>query len=113
MQEVKKMLRCTVCGYITDEPVEKCPKCGADKTMFEQLEESKKNIILKSRRTNHIHEEITTLMARTNKLAEEGTKENLDANCVKIFNRIKKDAYETIQMIKAELAAHVAKEKWG
>lgn len=34
-----KKWRCTVCGYIHegDEPPEKCPVCGADKSKFEEL----------------------------------------------------------------------------
>jgi rubredoxin len=34
-----KKWRCTVCGYIHvgDEPPEKCPVCGADKSKFEEI----------------------------------------------------------------------------
>jgi len=34
-----KSWRCTVCGYIHngDEPPEKCPVCGADKSLFEEI----------------------------------------------------------------------------
>ncbi len=34
-----KKWRCTVCGYIHDgdEPPEKCPVCGADKSLFEEI----------------------------------------------------------------------------
>lgn len=34
--------RCTVCGYIHEgpEPPDKCPVCGADKSMFEPVEDS-------------------------------------------------------------------------
>lgn len=37
-----KKWRCTVCGYIHtgDEPPEKCPVCGADKSMFEEITEA-------------------------------------------------------------------------
>ncbi len=36
-----KKWRCTVCGYIHngDEPPEKCPVCGADKSLFEEVVE--------------------------------------------------------------------------
>ena len=36
-----KKWRCLVCGYIHvgDEPPEKCPVCGADKSMFEEVVE--------------------------------------------------------------------------
>lgn len=38
-----KKWKCTVCGYIHtgDEPPEKCPVCGADKSKFVELEEEK------------------------------------------------------------------------
>ncbi len=38
-----KKWRCTVCGYIHtgDEPPDKCPVCGADKSMFEEVVEEK------------------------------------------------------------------------
>jgi hypothetical protein len=34
-----KKWRCTVCGYLHsgDEPPEKCPVCGADKSLFEEI----------------------------------------------------------------------------
>ena len=34
-----KSWRCTVCGYIHngDEPPDKCPVCGADKSLFEEI----------------------------------------------------------------------------
>jgi hypothetical protein len=37
-----KKWRCTVCGYIHvgDEPPEKCPVCGADKSKFEEVVEA-------------------------------------------------------------------------
>ena len=37
-----KKWRCTVCGYIHngDEPPEKCPVCGADKSLFEEIIEA-------------------------------------------------------------------------
>lgn len=36
-----KKWRCTVCGYIHEgeEPPDKCPVCGADKSMFEEIVE--------------------------------------------------------------------------
>ncbi len=34
-----KKWRCTICGYVHegDEPPEKCPVCGADKSLFEEV----------------------------------------------------------------------------
>ena len=41
-KDVIKKWRCTVCGYIHtgDEPPEKCPVCGADKSLFEEITET-------------------------------------------------------------------------
>ena len=34
-----KKWRCTICGYVHEgaEPPEKCPVCGADKSLFEEI----------------------------------------------------------------------------
>ena len=39
-----KKWRCTVCGYIHsgEEPPDKCPVCGADKSLFEEVVEEKR-----------------------------------------------------------------------
>ena len=41
-----KKWRCTVCGYIHqgDEPPDKCPVCGADKSLFEEVVEAKTEV---------------------------------------------------------------------
>ena len=44
-----KRWKCSVCGYIHvgEEPPEKCPACGVDKTMFFQVDENGKKIEVK------------------------------------------------------------------
>ncbi len=41
-----KKWRCTVCGYIHtgDEPPDKCPVCGADKSLFEEVVEAERTV---------------------------------------------------------------------
>lgn len=42
----QKRWKCTVCGYIHngEEPPEKCPACGVDRTMFVEIDEDGKRI---------------------------------------------------------------------
>ncbi len=80
---------------------------------FKKLEAAEEQLIEKSRRTNDIHMEIAESLDNLMDLANEGIEENLDPNCVKIFERLLVDADETKQSIKAELKAHMNKGKWG
>ncbi len=105
------LYKCNVCGYVSDEKIDLCPKCGAKD--FTELDSADENLIKRSRKTNYLHMKITKLLVKIKKYAELGEKENLDPNCVKIFKRLQKDAYENYQMILAELAAHMKKNKWG
>ena len=49
-----KKWRCTVCGYIHtgDEPPEKCPVCGADKSLFEEIIEDARDEQRESKTTD-------------------------------------------------------------
>ena len=105
------MYKCKVCGYISDEKIDVCPKCGSKE--FSELNAEDEAKIHRSRITNDIHMDMRILLAQVQELAEEGIEEDLDPNCVAIFQRAKKDAYELGQMIKAELKAHMSKDKWG
>ena len=105
------MWKCSVCGYISDDKApDKCPKCGALKENFENIEGG---LIEKSRKTNEMHVAISGLYAKVQKWANTIKEENLDPGCIAIAERILKDTNETIQSIKAELQAHVKKGKWG
>ena len=107
--------KCNVCGYVHDgeEAPEQCPKCGAPKEEFVEQKGEAGEKIVKSRITNDIHMDMRILLAQIEELAEEGIEENLDPPCVAIFSRAKKDAHELAGMIKAELAGHMTKGKWG
>ena len=63
-----KKYRCTICGYIYDEAVEKvkfadlpadwkCPLCGAPKEMFEEIIEEEKEEETKDNLTNVVNSE--------------------------------------------------------
>lgn len=109
------MFKCGVCGTIyegADAP-EKCPKCGAPKQKFTKLEDSKVELIEKSRLTNEMHVAIASVMRKMQKWAKTIKEENLDPPCVTLAERVLKDTYETIQAIKSELETHMNKGKWG
>ncbi|MGI6143217.1 MAG: rubredoxin-like domain-containing protein [bacterium] len=109
------MWRCTVCGYIHTggEAPEKCPKCGASRDKFTKIEEKTRELIERSRFTNLLLAELYSLLDQAQEIAAQGKEDNLDPNCVAIFDRLGKEGGILQQMIKAEIAAHIAKNKWG
>lgn len=109
------LFKCGVCGYTYDgeEAPDKCPKCGAPKEEYQQLEKDAEELVLKSRKTNEMHVAISGLYAKIQKWAKTIKEENLDPPCVAIAERVLKDTHETIQAIKAELETHMKKGKFG
>jgi len=110
-----KKWRCEVCGYIHDGdgPPEKCPKCGAPKEKFTEVAEEQSELIHRSRVSNQLHMELSGLLEQVKEVAEMGIEDELDPGCVGIFKNALQTAVELQQSIKAELAVHVAKGKWG
>ncbi len=111
---MKKLLRCSVCGYIHEgeEAPDACPKCGAPRDKFEELSIEAADKIYKSDRTNDIHMEILTLAGKIQKLALEGIDINLDPPCVTVFENALNDSWVIKQRSKAEIAGHMNKGKW-
>ncbi len=109
------MWRCGACGYIWDgeEPPDKCPKCGAAKDRFVELEEKAAELVDRSRFTNSLHMQLYILLEQILDVAEDGIDDNLDPGCVKIFTRASEEAEILQQSIKAELQTHMNKGKWG
>jgi rubredoxin len=109
------MFKCSVCGYIHsgDAAPDKCPKCGAEKDKFQALEPQAKELVERSRLTNDLHLHLLALLQEAEALAADGIEDNLDPNCVAVFKRTQKEATEIAQSIKAELAGHMNKGKWG
>jgi len=105
------LYKCEDCGYISDEEISVCPKCGSKN--IGKVSKEEEILIKKSRKTNYLHMKIAKKLVKIQKCAQDGIKENLDPNCVKIFKRLERDAYESYQSIMAELQAHVQKKKWG
>ncbi|NPV81448.1 MAG: rubredoxin [Firmicutes bacterium] len=110
-----KKWRCSVCGFVYDgeEAPESCPKCGASKEKFAEVPQDAAALIDKSRKTNQLHMELFTHLQRVLETAEAGIKDNLDPPCVKVFEYAKAQAQIIQQMVKAELAGHMNKGKWG
>jgi len=109
------MFKCSVCGYIHDgtEAPAACPKCGAPAEKFVALEAEERNLVEKSRLTNGLHMHLLGLYEKIEFIAVDGIEDNLDPAFVKIFERARKDAQELRASIKAELAGHMSKKKWG
>ena len=109
------MFICTVCGYIHEEQEapETCPKCGAPKEKFERMPEEGASLVQRSRLTNELHTNLLVLLAEVEHIAADGVEDDLDPACKKIFERAMKDADELMRSIRAEVAGHVKKGKWG
>lgn len=107
--------RCTVCGYIHDGEVapETCPKCGAPKEKFVQLEQQEADKISRSRYSNDLHMQLSTVLDDVISIAGAGIEDNLDPGCLDIFTKAKLNALALKQMVKAEIQTHLAKSKWG
>lgn len=111
---MKKLWRCSVCGYIHEGEAapEVCPKCGATKDKFVELSAEDADKVYKSDRTNDIHMELITLAGKIAALAQEGIDLNLDPPCVATFQNAIKESWVIKQRAKAEMEGHMKKGKW-
>jgi predicted nucleic acid-binding Zn-ribbon protein len=109
------MWRCGSCGYVWDGegPPDKCPRCGAAREQFVELEDKATELVDRSRFTNTVHMHLFSLLDQVMDLAEDGIDDNLDPGCVKIFKKAAEQAEILQQSIKAELQVHMNKGKWG
>ena len=111
---MKKLFKCSVCRFVYegDDAPDKCPKCGAPKEAFNELNKEAADKIYMSDRTNDIHMEIAALAGKIKMLAEEGIKINLDPPCVQLFEKARDESWTIKQRSKAEIEGHVGKGKW-
>ena len=109
------MWQCSSCWYVWDgeEPPDKCPKCGAAKEKFTELEDKAMELVESSRFTNNLHMQLFVLLEQVMEVAEDGIDDNLDPPCVRIFKRALEQAEILQQSIKGEIQGHVKKGKWG
>ena len=109
------LVKCEVCGFIAldrtvgDGP---CPKCGAPHEKVRPMPDEAAQKIYAAGRPNDIHMELVTLAARMSDLCDEGVQIALDPACVSGFKKSKDAAWMVKQLAKAEIASHVAKEKF-
>lgn len=106
--------KCGSCGYVhrgREEPDE-CSKCGETGT-FEKLPREEAEKIEAAWRTNDLHMQLNSIAEEMADVAREGANENLDPACRDIFEGAERCAEKLQQRIKAEIATHVEKGKWG
>ncbi len=110
-----KKWKCGVCGYVHDgdNPPDSCPKCGAPREKFSELPAEAANLLERSRLSNGLHMELHALLAKVKAVAQSGIEDNLDPMCVSLFKHALAEAEIVQGMIKAEIAGHLAKGKWG
>jgi hypothetical protein len=96
-----------------DEAPALCPKCGAPVEKFGELDEKAADLVERSRFTNSLHMQLFAVLEQVMDLAEDGVDDNLDPNCVRIFERALEQAEILQQSIKAEIQGHMNKGKWG
>ena len=112
--KMKKLYRCTVCGYIHegDGAPDKCPKCGQGPEKFEEMSAEAAEKVYRSDKTNGIHMKVISLCEEIVTLSKEGIEDNLDPMCVAAFTKAINEAWVIKQRCKAELAGHMSKGKW-
>jgi hypothetical protein len=67
----------------------------------------------RARFTNDLHLQLFVILDQVMDVAEDGMDDNLDAECVGIFQRAFDQAEILQQSIKAELEAHMKSSQWG
>jgi hypothetical protein len=77
------------------------------------LEDKAMELVERSRYTNSLYMHLYALLEQVMDMAEEGVDDNLDPQCVRIFQKAADQSEVLLQSIKAELRNHVNKGKWG
>jgi len=109
-----KKWKCQVCGYVHDgdEAPGQCPKCGAAAEKFTLLDDAAANLVERSRRTNALHCRMVDLARQIERVCKEGIEDNLDPNCVDVFQKSLAQSYEMMKLSMIEMQGHIAKGKW-
>lgn len=110
-----KKWKCGGCGFISDGDTapDKCPKCGAPKEKFVQLEEAAATLVERSRHTNMLHAELISLARQIEHVCKDGIKDNLDPGCVDAFKKSLEMSYTMMKLSMTEAQIHMGKGKWG
>ena len=110
-----KKWKCASCGYIHDgdEAPEKCPKCGAPKDQFTQLDEAAASLVERSRNTNALHAHAIDLARQLEAACNAGIEDALDPGCVDVFTKSRAMAWQIMKLSMTEQQGHMGKGKWG
>lgn len=110
-----KKWKCEACGYIHDgdSAPEKCPKCGAPKEQFAELDEKAAKLVERSRHTNALHSRVIDLAREIEHACNAGIADELDPGCVDVFTKSRKMAWEMMKLSMTEQQGHMGKGKWG
>ena len=63
--------------------------------------------------TNLLLAELYSLLDQAQDIAAQGIEDNLDPGCFHIFTYLQRESKILQQMVKAEIATHISKNKWG
>jgi rubredoxin len=107
--------KCGVCGFIWDGDAapDKCPKCGATKDKFAQLDENAAKLVERSRHTNALHASMISLARDMEHTCKDGINDNLDPGCLDVFKKSLAHAHEIMKLSMTEVQGHMGKGKWG
>lgn len=110
-----KKFKCAACGYIHDgdEAPEKCPKCGAPKDQFTQLDDAAASLVERSRHSNALHAQAIDLARQLEAVCTDGIKDELDPGCVDVFTKSRAMAWQIMKLSMTEVQGHMGKGKWG
>jgi rubredoxin len=110
-----KKWKCGGCGYVHDgeSAPAACPKCGAPREKFAQLDEAAAGLVERSRHTNMLHAKVISLAREIEIACKDGIRDNLDPGCVDAFRKSLEMSYVMMKLSMTEQAIHIGKGKWG
>ncbi|MFW6146523.1 MAG: rubredoxin-like domain-containing protein [Planctomycetota bacterium] len=110
-----KKFKCGGCGYIYDGDAapETCPKCGAAREKFTELDPKAADLVERSRHSNTLHMRLVDLCRQIEFACKDGIDDALDPGCVDVFEKALARSYEIMKLSMTEMAIHMNKGKWG
>ncbi len=110
-----KKWKCEGCGYIHDgeDAPEICPKCGAPRAQFAELDEKAAKLVERSRHTNALHSHVIDLARQIEVACNAGIEDALDPGCVDVFTKSRATAWQVMKFAMTEQEIHMGKGKWG
>ncbi len=107
--------KCSGCGFIHDgdSAPDVCPKCGAPKSAFVELDDAAANLVERSRHSNMLHAKLIDLSREIEKVCNDGIDDALDPGCVDVFQKVRQMAWTAMKLSMTEQQIHMGKGKWG